>query len=276
MLTYDQLPIYTEFSDIPALSAEDYNSSLVRSHFFAEIESSDGTLKYTSGWCKNLTTDTATPPTNRRDWQASAMGGGATAVASMQGIATTVNATALINTGATFPVSNSSVKGIAGAMVVATANSTGGGSLAFGIILSSNTTVLNIDQWYTANNLAVATTPQNLAGYMVLPGQAPAMWLAVTANTTAPTSADTVLAQELAANGFSRALATFAHTAATTTYTLQKVFSATGNATINNEAVFGSGLSAGGGVMPFESAEPSPPTLVNGDQLTQTVTVTIN
>jgi len=276
MLTYKDLPQYKHSDKTQISSFVGYDTPSVRSHFLAEITRDGDTLIYTSGWRKNLTTDTATPPTNRRDWQSSAMGGGPAAVTSMLGIATSCNSTALINTGATFPVSNATVKGIAGAIVAAGANSTGGGSIAFGIILSSNTTVLLVDQWYYANNLGVATTPAALTQYQVLPGQAPAMWLAVTANTTAPTSADTVLANELAANGFTRALGTFAHAAAATTYTLQKVFSATGTDTINVEAVFGSGLSVGGGVMPFESAEPSPPTLISGDQLTQTVTITIN
>ena len=45
---------------------------------------------------------------------------------------------------------------------------------------------------------------------------------------------------------------------------------------VTKEAVFGACNTTAGGVMPFESAEPNPPTLVSGDTLTQTVTITIN
>lgn len=77
-------------------------------------------------------------------------------------------------------------------------------------------------------------------------------------------------------DGFTRALAVFAHTAAATTYTLVNTFTASGTRTINKEAVFGAATLTAGGVMPFESAEPNPPTLVSGDTLAQTVTITVN
>jgi hypothetical protein len=242
------------------------------SHFLSEVHGADGKLKHRSALRHNLTTDTATGYTNRRDWQAKAMGS-APALVNGTGDATSVTATSLTNTGAAFTTAG---QGLAGCIVAASRNSAGTGTTVFGVIVSNTGTVLTIDQWYSATTMAVGTTPNGTCSYQILPGQFPAPYLAVTENAAAPTSADTTLTTELAVDGFTRALATFAHTAAATTYTLVKVFNATGTRTINKEAVFGASIIAAGGVMPFTSAEPSPPTLVSGDSLTQTVTVTIN
>ena len=110
---------------------------------------------------------------------------------------------------------------------------------------------------------------------MILPGQAPAGWLAVSSDGTAPAASDTTLTSEATTNGFARAVATYAHTAAASTYTLVHLWTATGSLTINKEAVFGACNTTGGGVMPFESAEPTPPSLLSGDTVQNTITVTI-
>jgi hypothetical protein len=210
-----------------------------------------------------------------RDWQAKARGGGTWpgSAASLNGAATATSGTSLTNSGASFPTSG---QGLAGAIVAAGPNGSGTGSTVFGVIASNSGTVLTIDQWYVAGTMAAGTTPNATATYQVLPGQFPALFLAVTSDAGSPTSADTTLASEATTNGFARAIGTFAHTAAATTYTLQKVFNAGGTLTVNKEAVFGAATTTAGGVMPFESAEPNPPTLVSGDQLTQTLTITIN
>jgi hypothetical protein len=248
------------------------------SHFLSEVAGPDGHVRWRSrlrlgrraveGYRHNLTTDTATGYTNRRDWQSKAMGGGVSAggaVASMTGAATSTTATSLTNTGAAFPTAG---QGLAGMIVAVGPNSSGAGSTVFGVILSNSGTVLTVDQWYSAGTLAAGTTPNGTGTYQVLPGQMPACFLALSSDAGAPSSADTTLTSELTTNGFARALGTFAHTAAAATYTLQKT-------TVNKEAVFSS-LVLNSGAMPFESAEPSPPTLVSGDTLTQTVTVTVN
>ena len=102
----------------------------------------------------------------------------------------------------------------------------------------------------------------------------PADYIGLTENATAPADADTALAGELSAGGFARAQAAYAHTAGATNYTLTKTFtSSDGTArTINKIGVFNA---AAAGVMAFETAVPSPPTLVSGDQLTITETVNI-
>lgn len=234
-------------------------------------------------WKHNLTTDTASGYTNRRDFQSKAMGMGpsfafATAYAAA-GATITITATSLTNSAAAFPTAG---QGLSGQLVVAYGLTNN--AFVYGVILSNTATALTIDKWYdpTSATGATGTTPTASGGssslgiaYMILPGQNPASWLALSADATAPTSADTTLTSELTSNGFSRAVGTYAHTAAATTYTLTKLFTATGTSTINTEGVFGAATSATG-VMPFKAAETSPPTLVSGDTLTQTVTVTIN
>lgn len=236
----------------------------------------DGTKKKSASWRHNLTTDTATGYTNRRDWQAKAMGmGPAFTFATATGNATASSGTTLTNSGAAFPTAG---QALAGQIVAVGPNSSGTGSVVYGVIVSNTSTVLTVDQWYNPASAtgAAGTTPNATGSYQILPGQNPAAWLAVTSDATSPTSADTTLASELAANGFTRAVGTYSHTAAATTYALVHLWTATGTQTINNEAIFGACNVTGGGVMPFKSAEPSPPTLVSGDTLQNTVTITIN
>lgn len=103
---------------------------------------------------------------------------------------------------------------------------------------------------------------------------AAANYLALTENATAPAAGDTTLTGELTASGLGRAQATYAHTAGASTYTLTKAFTSSDATprTINKMAVFNA---SSAGTMPFESAVPSPPTLVSGDQLTLTETISI-
>lgn len=246
------------------------------SHFSTEVISVKGKKKHSTGYRHNLTTDTASGYTNRRDWQAKAMGGGlniffgsgATGNATSAPTGTTFTAS-----GGGFPTTN---QALAGCIVAAGPNASGTGAVVWGVIVSNTSTVLTVDQWYNPATGASGSTPNATASYQILPGQAPAMFLAVTSDATGPSSADTTLASELSSNGFTRKLAVWAHTAAATTYTQQVTWTASGTETINKEAVFGAANITGGGVMPFESAEPSPPTLVSGDTLQQTCTITIN
>lgn len=226
-------------------------------------------------WKHNLTTTTASGYTCALDWLAKSMGQGPSfAFASAAGAATATSATSLTNSGATFPTAG---QGLAGGLVVACPNSSGTGSKVYMVITSNTATVLTGDQWYdpTSTSGAAGTTPNATASYVILPGQNPAAWLAVTTDSAAPTTADTTLASELTTNGFSRAVGTYSHSAAATTYTLVHLWTATGTDTINKEAQFGAATTTAGGVMPFESAEPSPPTLVSGDTLQNTITITI-
>lgn len=244
----------------------------VYSHFKVDISPAKGRRRKGT-WRHNLTTDTATGYTNRRDWQAKAMGQGPSfAFASATAAATGVTATSLTNSGATFPTAG---QGLAGSIVVAWVSTT---VMVYGVIVSNTGTALTIDQWYNATSTsgAAGTTPGTTVPYIIIPGQNPAAWMAVTTNAVAPTSADTVLTSEIVVADLARAVGTYAHTAAATTYTLVHLWTAANTYTVNKEAIFGAANTTAGGVMPFESAEPSPPTLVAGDTLTQTVTITIN
>lgn len=243
--------------------------------FKTDIYRSDGKQTIRGKWRHNLTTTTASGYTNAYDWLAKAMGMGPSfAFASAASFATSVTATSLTNTGATFPTSG---QGLAGCIVVACPNNAGAGSKVYMVITSNTGTVLTGDQWTdpTSTTGAAGTTPNGTCSYVILPGQNPASWMAVTTDATAPAATDTTLTSELTTNGFSRSVGTWAHTAAANTYTLTHTWTATGTDTINKEAIFGAATTTAGGVMPFESAEPSPPTLVSGDTLQNTVTITI-
>lgn len=222
----------------------------------------------------NLTTTTASGYTNAFDWLAKAMGQGPSFAGtwSRQSGGFTVTATQVSSlTG--LPTAG---QGLAGGIVVVYGNTNN--SIVYGVIASNTGTAVTVDQWYdaTSSSGAVGTTPTGTTFFVIfLPGQNPASWMAVTSNVFSPSTADTSLAGELTTNGFARAVGTYAHTAAASTYTLTHLWTATGTQTINNEAILGAATTAAGGVMPFESAEPSPPTLVSGDTLTNVVTVTI-
>lgn len=229
----------------------------------------------------NLLTTTATGYTNGYDWLAAAMGSGPSAAFSVaQGFATSTTSTSL--TAATgFPTTGN---GLAGQIVVAGPNNAGTGSKVYGVILTNSATVLTVDQWYdpTSTTGASGSTPNGTCSYVVVPGQNPAAWLCLSASVFSPATSDQSLGTqgaELTTNGFSRAVGTWAHTHAGSTYTLIHLWTATGTSTINNEGVSGAATYSAstpfGGVFPFESAEPSPPTLVSGDTLQNTITVTI-
>ncbi len=252
----------------------------MRSNWRVVVRDSEDNTKYDTGkFIPNLTTDTASGYTNRRDWQSKLMGGGQAASASFSGAATATSATSLTNSGATFPTAG---QALAGMIVAAGPNSSGAGSTAWAVVVSNTATVLTVDRWYSAAapGGAAATTPNATATYQILPGQAPAWWMALTENATAAAATDTFLTGELTTDGFSRAIATYSHTAAATTYSLNYLYTATGTRTINKMALFNAGFktlnTADGGAMPFESAMPNPPTLVSGDTLSVTSTITIN
>jgi hypothetical protein len=246
------------------------------SHMLLQVHGPDGKLKYSAAHRHNLTTDTATGYTNRRDWQSKAMGGEGSGAffTNASGSATAASATTLTKATASFPTAG---QGLAGRIVAFGPNTSGVGAWGFGVIVSNTATVLTVDQWYDAATITNTGSPlpNSTATFVILPGQFPANHLAVTANAVAPSSADTTLTAEITTSDLKRSLAVFSHTAAASTYSLTKVFSATTSVTINKGATFASAV-AGNGAMPFETAEPSPPTLISGDQLTQISTITIN
>lgn len=226
------------------------------------------------------------------DWQAYAMagtsGGSANIFATASGFATSVTATSLTNTGASFPttaVVTGATGGLAGQIVSVGPNNAGAGTTVYGVIVSNTATVLTVDRWVTSiNPFAAATTPNGTGAYSIIQGMAPAWYLGLSSTVQSGTATDVVLAGEFTVGGgtgLNRANAvTFTHTLASATYTIARTFTAAGaGGTVNSEAVFvaaglnGIATAANSGPMVFENAEPTPPALVAGDTLAQTVSV---
>lgn len=198
------------------------------------------------------------------DGQAQAMGGD---LAGATGTATGVTATTLTDTGAAFGT-------YTGHMV------TMGG--AYAVVVSNTGTVLTLDRWYTPGSPggAAATTPT--AGvYVILPGQAPYWYMALSTDGTAPAATDTTLASEInvAGAGLTRKLATYGHTLGVASYSLAATFTVNGSdtglpRTIQKAGIFNSIVGATGR-MQFETAvSPSAVMSAVGDQVTLTDTVT--
>lgn len=103
------------------------------------------------------------------------------------------------------------------------------------------------------------------------PGAA-ANYIGLTANTTAPAATSTALTGEITTGTLARALATYAHTAGTATYTLTKTFTSDQTVTIAKIGVF---QGATAGTLVFETLLNATASLVSGDQLQITETVTL-
>lgn len=225
--------------------------------FFTTHRDGRGRVRYRSKFRHNLRT------TAGIDWQSPAMGGGLVN-------ATYAAGTAASDTATTVTLATSGAPGGTGVwngQIIVMAN-------RYGVILSNTNAsppVLTIDGWHDATAPGTIASTPAAGAYVIVQGQSPIQYLALTADAVAPNAADTTLTAELAANGFTRAFGTYSHTGGVASFSLAKTFTCTGGSTtINKEAVF---LGVTGSAMPFESAEPSPPTLISGDTLTQTVTV---
>ena len=106
-----------------------------------------------------------------------------------------------------------------------------------------------------------------------------AKWMALTANATAPAAGDTTLTAEIAtaSGGLVRAVATYAHTGGTNTYTLSNTFTANANDTLPvTVAKIGVFTATSSGTLVFETLLSATATLTaSGDQVTVTQTVTL-
>lgn len=144
----------------------------------------------------------------------------------------------------------------------------------YGNIGANSATVLTIDAWKNADDSA-GTTPGTTANYAIYP-TARARYMGLTADGAAASAADTVLASEQTGNGLGRALATYAHTASTATYTLQKSFSVSGSVTVHKGGLFTASNTTAGGIMVFEAVLNADAVVISGDTLTVTATVTLS
>lgn len=145
----------------------------------------------------------------------------------------------------------------------------------YGNIISNTTSVATVDQWWTSAE-GVGTTPASTNSFIILPGAAPARYMALTENSGAANASDTALTGEITTGGCNRQLATYAHTLASATYTLQKAYSVTSTfPAIHKMGIFHSGTGTAGSMM-FESVLNADASVVNGDTLTVTDTVTVS
>lgn len=142
--------------------------------------------------------------------------------------------------------------------------------------IGSNTgTVLTVDGWFNADDSA-GTTPGSTANYGIYPTCRP-RYMGITESATAASAADTTLASEITTGGASRALATYAHTGGTATFTLTKSFSISGTfPAIHKMGLFTASNTTAGGVMVFESVLNADANVISGDTLQVTDTVTLS
>lgn len=212
-------------------------------------------------------------------------GPGVSSGGSYSGTATTApTATTFTTDGVNIPAN-----AVVGQMIVTTS-----GAIRFGIVQSNTSaanSVLTIDRWYDATSLpadpgvSAATTP-TAGAWMLVPGGAPAAYLALANNATAvaPAATDTALTGEIttASGGLIRKLATYAHTAASGgagTTTLTKTWTANGSdalpVTVSQIGVF-QGVVVASSRMFFKTALNANATLsAAGDQVQVTETVTL-
>lgn len=102
-------------------------------------------------------------------------------------------------------------------------------------------------------------------------GFAPANWIALTANAGAPAAGDTTLTGELAGT-LARAQAAFSHTTSAASYSLSKTFTSDQTVVVAKIGVFNA---SSAGTMVFETLLNATASLVSGDQLTVTETVSM-
>lgn len=145
----------------------------------------------------------------------------------------------------------------------------------YGVVLSNTSTALTIDKWYAPNNPggAAGTTPSNGDKYVILTGGAPVWWMGLSENASIAVT-DTTLGSELSGSGWTRQIATWAHTTNTTSYTLTALFTSS-DGTTRTIASMGLFNASSAGVMMFETLVSPTAVMVSGDQVTLTDTISI-
>ena len=156
----------------------------------------------------------------------------------------------------------------------------------YGIIPSNTTSVLNVDRWYnpaTPGGVA-ATTPGATDTYVILSGGPPAWFMGISTTNTASVATDTTMAGEIttAGGGCLRTIATYAHSAGTTTFTLSNTFTTNGSDTaslpyaVARDGLFTSMIVGGTTTMLAETLLNAIATLaLTGDAVTITHTLTV-
>lgn len=213
------------------------------------------------------------------DWQAVVMGGD---LHGEVGTAVATSATTLqLQAGGVSHGTND----LAGHRIVALA----AGAVVEATIVSNTSgtgCTVTVDQWSVPGLTTAGSTPGGTSNYAILSGGSPGVYLALNTNSGAPSATDTMVdtgaftTDELknAGGGLIRARATYSHTPGAASYTLTNTWTANGNdpasSQVNKVGVSNSPKS-GTGILIFETAVPSPPTLVSGDtiQITETINI---
>jgi len=142
--------------------------------------------------------------------------------------------------------------------------------------ISANTTsVLTVDAWRNGDDSS-GTTPGATANYHIVAGNASARYIALTENAGAANAADTALTGELTTGGCGRALGTYAHTLGAATLTLTKSFSVTSTFPAIHKAGLFQISTASSSLLSFETVLNADASVVNGDTLQVTWTITIS
>jgi outer membrane receptor for ferrienterochelin and colicin len=101
--------------------------------------------------------------------------------------------------------------------------------------------------------------------------------MGITADSGAANASNTTLTSEQTGNGLGRALATYAHTGGTATYTMTKSWSVTGTvANLHRIGMFTASNTTAAGVMCFEAVLNADASVVSGDTLQVVQTVTLS
>jgi hypothetical protein len=199
--------------------------------------------------------------------QVAAMLGGKLGFGVSGTIATASSATSLTATGTPFVAS-----AYIGNIVVAEESTN---SPVHATISANTTSVLTVDAWRNGDDSS-GTTPGSTANYHIIAGNAAARYIALTENAGAANAADTALTGELTTGGCGRALGTYAHTLGAATFTLTKSFSVTSTFPAIHKAGLFQISTASSSLLSFETVLNADASVVNGDTLQVTWTITIS
>lgn len=203
--------------------------------------------------------------------------GGAIPAGGVGSPATATSATSITATGTPWTASNLATPqlGLSGFRVYAPVTNITTAPV-YGNIVSNTTSVATIDQWWTAAD-GVGTTPASTNAFIIGAGGISSVrFMALTTDSGAASASDTALATEITTNGGGRGLATYAHTMGAATSTLQKAYTITGTLTaIHKMGLFCHNTASTGPVV-FETVLNADATVVNGDTLTVTDTITVS
>lgn len=211
-----------------------------------------------------------------RDWWAGANWGFIGAGDTTASPATATTATSLTVTGTPLTASNLATPqlGLAGMRIFVPVTGVTTAPV-YGNIVSNTTSVITIDQWWNQSD-GVGTTPASTNAFILTRGgNAAARFVALSTNASAASASDTTLASEVNASSVSRALGTYAHTFGGTTLTLSKTWSPTGTITaIHKAGMFTCAGAAGADPLIYETVLNADATVVSGDTLALTWTIT--